>query len=154
MSAVLDQAAQIIAQFPAGGELIELLLELQAAVGFVPPQAVALIAEKIGCERPAVYKAVELAPSLTITPPGKHLLYVCQADTCCAQGGHELAETAKQLLGADFNHCDAQQKVRLEAFHCLGNCFNGPNIAVDRIVQGDMTPEKLTEVIEGLLAAD
>lgn len=148
---VLDEVARIIGQFPSEGELVALLLSIQQQLGYVPPQSVPLIADRLGCERPQVYQAIELAPSLSLTPPGKHLLYVCQADTCCAQGGHELAETAKQVLGVEFNQCDANRKVRLEAFQCLGNCYSGPNIALDRVVQGEMTPEKLTDLLQQLL---
>ena len=151
---VLDRAAEIIAAFVPDNDLVDLLTQLQDQLGFIPPQTVALIADATGMERPAIYKAIELSPSFSLMPPGKHLLYVCSADNCCSKGGLELAATAKRVLATDFYHCDEKKLVRLEPFRCLGNCVNGPNIAVDKVVQGHMTPEKLEAVLRELLAED
>lgn len=149
---VLDRAAEIIAAFVPDSDLVDLLTQLQEQLGFIPPQTVALIADATGVERPAIYKAIDLSPSFTLQPPGKHLLYVCNADNCCSKGGLVLAATAKRVLETDFYQCDKNKIVRLEPFRCLGNCVNGPNIAVDKVVQGHMTSEKLEAVLRELLA--
>lgn len=147
----LEQAANIIDQHSEGAALADVLMQLQSALGFIPPQAVPLIAEKTGAERPAIYKAIELSPSFTLTPPGKHLLYICSADNCCSKGGLVLADTARRVLNTEFYRCDASQTVRLEPFRCLGNCINGPNIALDGQVQGPTSPEQLETLLRGLL---
>lgn len=149
----LDRAAEIIAAFVPdafspdafshNNGLVDLLSQLQQELGFIPPQMIALISDVTGVERPAIYRAIELAPSFTLRPPGKHLLYICSADNCCSKGGLALAATAKRVLGVDYYQCDASQTVRVEPFRCLGNCVNGPNISLDNVVQGPMTPEKL-----------
>ncbi len=151
-SSVLDRAAEIIAAYVPDQDLVDLLNQLQQEIGFIPPQMVALIADTTGVERPAIYRAIELAPSFTLRPPGKHLLYICSADSCCSKGGLALAEMAKRVLGVDYYQCDAKETVRIEPFRCLGNCVNGPNVALDNIVQGSMTPEKLQTTLLGLLS--
>jgi NADH:ubiquinone oxidoreductase subunit E len=155
-ASVLDLAGEIIAAFVADSfssdrDLVDLLNRLQQALGYIPPPSIALIADVTGLERPAIYRAIELSPSFSLRPPGKHLLYICSADNCCAKGGLALADTAKRVLGADYYQCDARNTVRIEPFRCLGNCVNGPNISLDRIVQGPMTPEKLEGLLQGLL---
>lgn len=154
---MLDRAAEIIAAFVPDtflqdGDLVDLLSQLQQELGFIPPQIIALIADVTGVERPAIYRAIELAPSLTLRPPGKHLLYICSADNCCSKGGLALAATAKRVLGVDYYQCDVNQTVRMEPFRCLGNCVNGPNISLDNVVQGSMTPEKLEAQLLALLS--
>jgi formate dehydrogenase subunit gamma len=150
-TSVLDRAAEIIAAFIPDQDLADLLGQLQQELGFIPPQTIALIADVTGCERPAVYRAIELAPSFSLRPPGKHLLYICSADNCCSKGGLALAATAKRVLGVDYYQCDVNQNVRIEPFRCLANCVNGPNISLDNVVQGPMTPEKLEEQLLALL---
>jgi formate dehydrogenase subunit gamma len=148
----LDTAADIIEQCrQRGADLVDILTALQDTLGFVPPQTVPLIADVTGCERPAIYKAIELSPSFSLRPPGNKLLYICSADNCCSKGGLALAETAKRVLGVDYYHCDATQTVRIEPFRCLANCVNGPNISIDGIVEGPMTPEKLEARLLSLL---
>lgn len=156
-TSVLDRAAEIIAAFVPDtflqdGDLVDLLTQLQQELGFIPPQTIALIADVTGVERPAIYRVIELAPSFTLRPPGKHLLYVCSADNCCSKGGLALAATAKRVLGVDYYQCDVNQNVRIEPFRCLANCVNGPNISVDNVVHGPMTPEKLEVILMELLS--
>ena len=146
----MEQAAQIIEQFD-GTDVLDLLQALQTALGFVPPQCVPLLAEKTGQERSAIYKAIELSPSLTLQPPGKHLLYICNADNCCSKGGLALADTARQVLGIKEYECDTTRTVRLEPFRCLGNCINGPNIALEKVVRGPVTPAELEALLRNLI---
>jgi formate dehydrogenase subunit gamma len=155
-TSVLDRAAEIIAAFVPDsflqdGDLVDLLSQLQQELGFIPPQTIALIADATGVERAAIYRVIELAPSFALRPPGKHLLYICSADNCCSKGGLALEATAKRVLGVDYYQCDVQQNVRIEPFRCLGNCVNGPNISLDNVVQGPMTPEKLEKTLLALL---
>lgn len=150
-ASVLDRAAEIIAAFVPDQDLVDLLNQLQQELGFIPPQTIALIANATGYERPAIYRVIELAPSFTLRPPGKHMLYICSADNCCSRGGLALAATAKRVLGVDYYQCDTNQVVRIEPFRCLGNCVNGPNISLDNVVQGPMTPEKLETILLDLL---
>jgi formate dehydrogenase subunit gamma len=150
-ASALEQAASLIEHFADGTNLVDILHALQASIGFVPPQMVPLISEKSGEARPAIYKAIELSPSFTLIPPGKHLLYICSADNCCSKGALALAETARQTLGVNYYQCDAEQTVRLEPFRCLGNCINGPNISLDGKVQGPVTPAQLTDLLQTLL---
>lgn len=147
----LEQAADVIAQHTDGAALADVLMQLQDTLGFIPPQVVPLIAEKTGAARPAIYKAIEVSPSLTLTPPGRHLLYICSADNCCSKGGLALADVARHTLGVNFYQCDATQTVRLEPFRCLGNCMNGPNISLDGNVQGPTSPEQLETLLKQLL---
>ena len=150
-SSALERAAVIIDSFTGKADLVAILAQLQQQLGFIPPQSVALIAEITELERPAIYRAIELSPSFTLTPPGKHLLYICSADNCCSKGGTALAETAKRVLGVDDYACDASKTIRYEPFRCLGNCLNGPNIAIDNIVQGPVTPQALEALLHNLI---
>ena len=152
-ASALEHAANIIAAFGADADLVDLLNQLQQQLGFIPPQCVALIADITGLERPAIYKAIELSPSFTLKPPGKHLLYICSADNCCAKGGLALAATAKRVLGVDYYQCDESKTVRVEPFRCLGNCINGPNISIDQVVQGPMNESTLEQILTALLAS-
>lgn len=152
-TSALDTAADIITDCQRRGDtLADLLSALQNTLGFIPPQTVPLIADVTGLERPAIYKAIELSPSFSLRPPGKHLLYICSADNCCSKGGLALADTAKRVLGVDYYHCDASNTVRIEPFRCLGNCINGPNISLDNCVEGPVTPQQLEATLRALLA--
>jgi NADH-quinone oxidoreductase subunit E len=68
------------------------------------------------------------------------------------QGGVQLMEHAKQTLGIHEFQTTADQKIRLESFHCFGNCSMSPNVMVDGRVYGMMDPLQLERLIENLKA--
>jgi NADH:ubiquinone oxidoreductase subunit E len=111
---------------------------------------VPVIADKAGVTRPEVYKAIELSPSLTLTPVGKHTLYICNAENCCMQGGVQLMQHAKQQLGIREFQTTADQKIRLESFQCFGNCSMSPNVMVDGRVYGLMDTKQLDQLLDRL----
>jgi NADH:ubiquinone oxidoreductase subunit E len=66
------------------------------------------------------------------------------------QGGKQLMERARQLLGINEFQTTADQKIRLESFQCFGNCSMSPNVMVDGRVYGLMDNQQLDQLIEKL----
>jgi formate dehydrogenase subunit gamma len=77
------------------------------------------------------------------TPPGKHVVRVCCAEACQANGSDALAAHAVlRLQGAD---------VTLEPVYCLGLCSIGPNIQVDETeLHAHVTPAKFDALMDAL----
>lgn len=146
-----DIVAQLLLPYTEGAaQLADMLNTVQQKLGYVPPSTVPLIAEKTGVTRPEIYKAIELSPSLTLTPTGQHKIYICNADNCCMQGGAQLMEYAKERLGIQPFQTTPDQKIRLESFQCLGNCSMSPNIMVDGRVYGMMDSQLLDKMLDEL----
>ena len=146
-----DIVAAVIADFNEGSFfLADILHAVQKKLGYIPPSTVPLIATKTKLTRPEVYRAVELSPSLTLIPTGDHKLYICNADNCCMQGGKELMAHAQKILGIHEFETTADLKVRLESFHCFGNCSMSPNVMVDGRVYGMMDNSQLDKLIAEL----
>jgi len=146
-----DIVKTVIANFNDGAkQLADMLQAVQNKLGYIPPSTVPVIAEKASISRPEVYKAIELAPSLTLTPNGDHKLFICNADNCCMQGGIQLMEHARQTLGIREFQTTPDQKIRLESFHCFGNCSMSPNVMVDGRVYGMMDKRQLDKLIADL----
>jgi formate dehydrogenase subunit gamma len=127
-----------------------MLQAVQKKLGYIPPSTIPVIASKARVTRPEVYKAVELSPSLTLKPAGKHTLYICNADNCCMQGGKQLMSRAQETLGIREFQTTPDQKIRLESFHCFGNCSMSPNVMIDGRVYGMMDDKQLDQLIDKL----
>lgn len=147
---LIPLVTDLIAPFSGASQLADMLHTVQEQLGYVPPSTVALIAEKAQLTRPEVYRAVELSPSLTLTPTGKHKLYICNAENCCMQGGAQLMAHARQRLGIKAFETTADKKIRLESFQCLGNCSMAPNVMVDGRVYGMMDNQLLDKLLDDL----
>lgn len=146
-----DIVATVLSDFHDGvAQLADMLQAVQKKLGYVPPSTIMLIATKAQVSRPEIYKAIELSPSLTLKPIGEHTLYICNADNCCMQGGKQLMRRAQEILGVHEFQTTPDQKIRLESFHCFGNCSMSPNIMVDGRVYGMMDDPQLDQLIDKL----
>ena len=131
------------------GALLPILHALQDALGFVPPDAVAVIADALNLSRAEVHGVVSFYPDFRTTPPGRRVVRVCRAEACQAAGGAALERHAVARLGIDFHHTDASGAFSLEPVYCLGNCACAPALMIDGEVHGRMTPARFDALIGG-----
>jgi len=130
------------------GALLPILHGIQDNIGYIPPEAVPVIASELNLSRAEVHGVISFYHYFRETPPGKHTLQICQAESCQAMGSAALTEHAKALLHIDFHQTTGDQAVSLEPVYCLGNCACSPAIMLDDEVYGRVTPTQLAQLID------
>jgi formate dehydrogenase subunit gamma len=129
------------------GALLPILHDVQAALGYVPKDAVPLIADQLNLSRADVHGVISFYHYYRTEKPGRHVLQLCRAEACQSLGAAQLEAHAKRTLGIDFHGTTADGAVTLEAVYCLGNCALGPSAMLDERVQGRVTPERFDALI-------
>jgi formate dehydrogenase subunit gamma len=129
------------------GALLPILHGIQDALGFVPPDAIAQIAQALNLSRAEVHGVVSFYHYFRTSPPGRHTVYVCRAESCQAMGANHLVEHAKAKLGVDFHETTRDGVFTLEPIYCLGNCACSPAMMIGNEVYGRVTPERFEEVM-------
>jgi formate dehydrogenase subunit gamma len=129
------------------GPLLEVLHAIQAALGYVPEGAVSLVAQGLNISRAEVHGVVTFYHYFRRTPPGKHVVSLCRAESCQALGADALAEHAKRKLGVDFHETTVDGEFSLEPIYCLGNCACSPAAMVNNRLYGRLTPERFDEML-------
>ena len=142
--AILDSCARLKA---LPGALLPILHEVQGALGYVPKDAVPLIAHELNLSRAEIHGVITFYHYFRTVKPGRHVVQLCRAEACQAVGAAELEAHAKCTLGIDFHGTTADGAVTLEAVYCLGNCALGPSAMVDDRLQGRVTPERFDALI-------
>jgi formate dehydrogenase subunit gamma len=132
------------------GPLLEVLHAVQAAVGYVPPGTVGLIAEGLNLSRAEVHGVVTFYHHFRSTAPGAHTVRLCRAESCQAVGADALAEHARRRLGVDFHQTTPDGSVSLEPVYCLGNCACSPAVMINGRLHGRVTPERLDALLADL----
>jgi formate dehydrogenase subunit gamma len=130
------------------GALLPILHGIQDALGYVPPECVALIASELNLSRAEVHGVISFYHYFRDQPPGRRTIYLCRAEACQAMGSESLEAHAKQCLGIDYHETTADGAFSLEPVYCLGNCACSPSIMIDREVHGRVSPERFDEIIE------
>lgn len=129
------------------GPLLEVLHGIQDELGFVPPAAVAVIAEVLNLSRAEVHGVVTFYHHFRRTPPGRHTVQICRAESCQSMGAEALVAHARQKLGVEFQQTTPDGAFSLDAVYCLGNCACSPAVMVDGDLFGRVTPERLDEIL-------
>jgi formate dehydrogenase subunit gamma len=130
------------------GALLPVLHAVQDSVGYVPDDAVPLIAHELNLSRAEVHGVVSFYHHFRNAAPGRHVVRICRAEACQALGARALEAHAKKALGVDFHETTSDGAITLEAVYCLGNCGCGPSVLVDPDeLHARVTPETFDALV-------
>jgi formate dehydrogenase subunit gamma len=129
------------------GPLLPILHEVQEAFGYVPRDAVPVIAEALNLSRAEVWGVVSFYHDFRHAPPGRHVLKLCRAEACQSMGGEALVARAEARLGIACGGTSADG-ITLEAIYCLGLCATSPSAMLDGRVHARLNPAKLDALLE------
>ena len=129
------------------GALLPILHGVQDKLGYVPRDAVALIAQELNLSRAEVHGVLTFYHYFRTEKPGRHVMHLCRAEACQAVGAAQLEFHARHTLGVEFHGTTADGAITLEPVYCLGNCALGPSVMVDNRLQGRVTPERFDELV-------
>jgi formate dehydrogenase subunit gamma len=149
--AAIEELAATHAAVP--GALLPLLHAIQDELGYVPPDAVPIVARALNLSRAEVHGVVTFYHLFRTTPPGKHVLYVCRAEACQSMGARALEKHVREKLKVDFHETTADGRFSLEPVYCLGNCACSPAVMIDETVYGRVTPKRFDELLDNEIAA-
>ena len=125
------------------GACLPVLLAVQRAFGYVPPQALQPVADALSLTHADVYGVLTFYHDLRRAPPGRHVVRVCQAEACQAMGTAELTAALERLLGVSLGETATDGSVTFEPVYCLGNCALSPAVCVDGVMLGRATEERV-----------
>ena len=147
MSAVV--ISRIVRELKAKpGALLPILHGIQEELGYVPEDAVPIIASEMNLTRAEVHGVVTFYHDFRSHPPGRHIVRICQAESCQAAGSAALTAHVKKRMGIDFHETTADRSCSLEPVYCLGNCALSPSVMVDKEVFGRVTEKRFDEILE------
>ncbi len=129
-------------------ELLEILHDVQSALGFVPEAALPVLAEVLNLSRAEVHGVATFYHDFRAKPAGRHVLKLCRAEACQSMGGEALVERAEAHLGIACGETSADGRVTLEPIYCLGLCATAPSAMIDGRIVGRMTSERLDAVLK------
>lgn len=141
-----DAARVLLRDLPAPQRLILPALQaLQATFGYVPDEALDLVAVELNVSRAEVYGVLTFYHDLRRTPPPSTIIRLCVAEACQAQGSRELVSAVESAFGVALGESTPSMEVS-EVF-CLGDCALGPAAMVGGRLIGRCTVERVREAV-------
>jgi formate dehydrogenase subunit gamma len=135
--------AVIAAEADKDGALMPILHALVRVFGYVPDEAVPLIAGILNLSRADVHGTLTFYHDFRRHPAPRHVVKLCRAEACQARGANALVAHAEHSLGLTLDaHAHDRRDVSLEPVYCLGLCASGPNALVDGRPHARLTPAR------------
>jgi NADH-quinone oxidoreductase subunit E len=132
---------------PLKGNLIPMLQRIQGELGYVPAEAMEVVAGCLDIPPVDVYGVVTFYNQFRMTPPGKHQVKVCMGTACHMKGGHIILDSWERRLGIQVGETTEDREYSLERVACVGCCTLAPVTLYDEEVIPKITPTK----VDGLL---
>jgi NADH-quinone oxidoreductase subunit E len=128
--------------------LIDILHDTQSVIGYLPREALEEIHQGLDIPLSRVYSVATFFKAFSLTPRGRHLINVCMGTACHVRGSDKVLAEMEKELGIKSGENTADLKFTLETVNCVGACALGPMVIIGEDYHGEMTPDKVNEVLK------
>ena len=129
------------------GNILQALLDMQAALGAVPHSAIPEIARSLEVTEADVAGVLSFYPDLRGRPAGRHVIRVCLGESCMANHSDRVLAALRDALKINVGETTPDGRFTLERVYCVGNCAVAPSVMIDEEVHGRVTPSQVSELI-------
>lgn len=127
--------------------LIPLLQELQARLGYLPKKAMQEIADFLGMAEVEVWGVATFYNQFRFAPLGRCHTTVCTGTACHLAGGKLILEALERELDIKVGETSGDGSFSLERVACIGCCMLAPVIVIKDRIHPKMTPFKVEEAL-------
>jgi len=128
--------------------LVPILQDVQAEYNYLPKEALVQVGEGLGVPLSQVYSVASFFKAFSLKPRGRHLINVCLGTACHVRGAVRVLDEIERELGVKAGETTEDLKYTLETVNCVGACALGPMVIIGEDYHGEMTPEKVGEVLK------
>ena len=127
--------------------LVEILRDLSKEAGHLSRDVFVVLSDRLGLPESTIFGVASFYSLIDTKPHGKHVIRFCEDAPCHVAGGREVWEALEHELGVKFGETTLDGEWTLLPTSCLGLCAVGPVMMVDDDVYGNLTPEKIPEIL-------
>jgi NADH-quinone oxidoreductase subunit E len=128
--------------------LIEILLDIQNELHWLPPEALDLVADRLQIPVARIQHTATFYKAFSLVPKGRHEINVCMGTACHVRGAPRVLEAIEERIGIGPGETDADMKFSLDTVNCLGCCALGPVMEIDAEHLGKLGPDKAAALLK------
>jgi len=130
------------------GILIPVLQDIQAKFGYVPDEAVKVVAQELSTYPIDIYGILTFYAEFHLTPRGQHIITVCQGTACHVMGSKAILDYIANSLDIDIGETTKDGLFTLERVACLGCCGMAPVVMIDKDFYGGCTIQSVEKLLD------
>lgn len=128
--------------------LLMIMQDISDIYNYVPPEAVLVLADKLGVRKSLIYSVATFYKTISLEPRGKHIINVCTGTACHVRGADKVMDALQENLKIKVGQTTDDLRFTLEAVRCIGCCASGPVITVNQETYGGLDRSGAVKVIE------
>ena len=133
-------------------KLITILQKVQEEYRFLPEEILIYIATALKMPVAEVYGVATFYAHFTLTAKGKYIVKVCDGTACHVKNSTALIDALqKKLELKKGEHTTSDMMFTLETVSCLGACGLAPVMVVNEQVYGQVSEDKVSEIIDEII---
>ncbi|MBI2092893.1 MAG: NADH-quinone oxidoreductase subunit NuoE [Deltaproteobacteria bacterium] len=146
-----EKIGTLLKRYPSTrAALLPALWLVQDEAGWISDEAAEYVAAKLDLPAAEVYGTLTFYTMFNRRKLGRHHIEVCTNICCWLKGSEEILTYLKAKLGINEGETTEDGKFTLSTVECLGACGEAPMMMVDLEYYGDLTHDKIDEILKSL----
>jgi NADH:ubiquinone oxidoreductase subunit E len=117
------------------------------ARNYLSQKDMAMIAAYLKTTFGTIYGIVSYYTMFSLEPRGRHIIRICRSPVCDLAAARDVFKALTDILKIEIGGTTSDGNFTLETTECLGQCDQGPAMAVGDAIYGNLNPEKIATII-------
>jgi NADH-quinone oxidoreductase subunit E len=130
--------------------MIPLLQEIQTEHGYLSEDAIIKVGSHLGLSTTKIYGLATFYDQFRFIPSGKVHIKICHGTSCFMNGSQPLIDKFKEELKIAPGQTTRNGNFSFDVVTCMGGCYHGPVIMINREYQIHVRPEQISDLIKKL----
>ncbi|MDD3704529.1 MAG: NADH-quinone oxidoreductase subunit NuoE [Clostridiaceae bacterium] len=148
---LVTKVKEIIDKYNGSQErLIQILLDLQKESGqnYLPEDCIEEVSSILDMPLGKVFEVATFYSMFNNEPKGRYVIEVCKSAPCHVTGSKNVAKMFEDALNIKMGETTSDNMFTLQYSSCFGGCDVSPAIKINEIIYGNLTMEKINEIID------
>jgi NADH-quinone oxidoreductase subunit E len=132
--------------------VVDVMFAIQDHYGYLTDEGVRETAGLLGMSDLEVEQLATFYTFIYREPVGKYVIHVCDSVVCWMDGYESVRDYLSQKLDIQPGETTADGMFTLLAVCCIGYCDRSPAMLINRKAYGNLTTEKIDQIVEKLKA--
>ena len=129
---VIARISEMIADLRADDvDLLKAFHRIQHEFGFVPPEAVPLLAGQFRTTPAIIYGTIDFYSEIRTAPPAETTVEWCSGPACLLKGSMNIRRVLESVLECQMNRASPNGRFGLRLVQCDGTCHLAPLVRLE-----------------------
>jgi NADH:ubiquinone oxidoreductase subunit E len=152
---VIARISEMIADLRADDvDLLKAFHRIQHEFGFVPPEAVPLLAGQFRTTPAIIYGTIDFYSEIRTAPPAETTVEWCSGPACLLKGSMNIRRVLESVLECQMNRASPDGKFGLRLVQCDGTCHLAPLVRLEGRYIGPLSISETVEWARGLVGEE